>query len=96
MVAQRRDFIEPVAQHYDTRWLHFLDETGRRLPAATPYSPDISPLEQAWRKPKTALRTEQARRREALAQAEQAAVDWLSSQNAQHWFDHCGYYVQTA
>lgn len=31
MVAQRRDFIETVAQQYDTRRLHFLDETGLRL-----------------------------------------------------------------
>jgi hypothetical protein len=29
-----------------------------------------------------------------LEAAVQAAVDWISSQDAQHWFDHCGYHVQ--
>jgi len=31
MVAQRQDFVETVAQHYDTRRFHFLYETGLRL-----------------------------------------------------------------
>jgi len=28
VVALRQDFVETVAQHYDTRRFHFLDETG--------------------------------------------------------------------
>src|SRR5205823_2487234 len=31
--ALRQDFVETVAQHYDTRRFHFLDETGLRLDA---------------------------------------------------------------
>jgi transposase len=189
VVALRQDFVETVAQHYDTRRFHFLDETGLRLDACRryarakggqrvgqavplkrgvsltligtlssrglgavqlfegaltykrfalyvsrflaptlrsgdvlvldnlavhklgglrewlakrgvqvlflpPYSPDFSPIEQAWSKLKTAVRTAQAQSRQALEAAVQAAVDWISSQDAQHWFDHCGYHVQ--
>ena len=191
VVAQRQDFVETVAQRYDTRRFHFLDETGLRLEACRryaraaggqrvgqavplkrgasltligtlstqglgavqlfegalnyerfalyvsqflaptlrpgdvlvldnlavhkigglrewlaergvqvlflpPYSPDFSPIEQAWSKLKTALRTAQARSRQALEEAVQAAVDWITSADAQHWFDHCGYHVQAA
>lgn len=191
MVAQRREFVETVAQHYDPRRFHFLDETGLRLDECRrygravggqrvgqavplrrgtsltligalsaqgpvgvqafagaltqerfvwyvsgflapvlrpgdvlvldnlsahkvsglrewlaergvdvlflpPYSPDFSPVEQAWSKLKTSLRTAQARGWEALQEALRAAVDWISSADAQHWFDHCGYHVQPA
>jgi len=191
VVALRQDFVETVAQHYDPRRFHFLDETGLRLDACRryarakggqrvgqavplrrgpsftlistlsaqglgamqlfegalnyerfavyvsrflaptlragdvlvldnlavhkisglrewlaergvqvlflpPYSPDFSPIEQAWSKLKTALRTAQAQSRAALEEAVRAAVDWITSPDAQHWFDHCGYHVQAA
>lgn len=191
MVAQRQEFVETVAQHYDTRRFHFLDETGLRLDACRryarakggqrvgqavplkrgpsltligtlsaqglgavqlfegalnyerftlyvsqflaptlragdvlvldnlavhkigglrewlgergvqvlflpPYSPDFSPIEQAWSKLKTALRSAQAQSRAALQAAVQAAVDWISSTDAKNWFDHCGYHIQPA
>lgn len=31
MVALRQNYVETVAQHYDTRRFHFLDATGLRL-----------------------------------------------------------------
>jgi transposase len=58
-----------------------------------PYSPDFTPIEQAWSKLKTKLRQAQARTREALNVAIQAAIDWITSDNATAWFNHCGYHV---
>ncbi|RYE05255.1 MAG: hypothetical protein EOP33_06895 [Rickettsiaceae bacterium] len=55
-----------------------------------PYSPDFSPIEQAWRKLKTKLRTCAARSYEALKEALLETRDWISSQGAQNRFDHCG------
>lgn len=37
-VAQRQDFVETVAQHYDTRRFHFLNETGLRFDACRRYA----------------------------------------------------------
>jgi transposase len=37
VVAQRQHFVETVTQHYDTRRLYFLDETGLRLDACCWY-----------------------------------------------------------
>ncbi len=60
-----------------------------------PYSPDFIPVEQAWSKLKTKLRAAQARTREALDEALQAAIDWITSADALGWFDHCGYHATT-
>ena len=38
VAAQRQDFVEVVAQHYDMRRFHFLDETGLRLDACYRYA----------------------------------------------------------
>ncbi|RZJ94138.1 MAG: IS630 family transposase [Hymenobacter sp.] len=74
----------------------WLAERGVAMLFLPPYSPDFSPIEQAWSKLKTAVRTAQAQSRQALEQAVQAAVDWSSSTDAKNWFDHCGYHVQPA
>ncbi|GAA3921598.1 hypothetical protein [Hymenobacter algoricola] len=61
----------------------------------TPYSPDFTPIEQAWSKLKTKLRASAARSYDALKEGLQEAIDWITSQNASNWFDHCGYHTQT-
>lgn len=49
------------------------------------YSPDFNP--------KTWLRTAQVRTREALDEAIRAAMNWVSVDDTQNWFAHCGYHV---
>lgn len=66
---------------------------GARLLFLPPYSPDFNPLELAWSKLKTALRTAQARTRQALSDALTHACDWITKTDAQNWFAHCGYHV---
>lgn len=72
----------------------WLAERGVEVIFLPPYSPDFSPVEQAWSKLKTKLRTAQARTRQALEQALQEAINWIASQDARNWFDHCGYHTQ--
>ena len=72
-----------------------VEARGARLLFLPPYSPDFAPIEQAWRKLKTALRTAAARTRQALEQALTQAITWITSQDAQNWFDHCGYHVHS-
>ncbi|WP_262490675.1 IS630 family transposase [Hymenobacter amundsenii] len=66
---------------------------GARLLFLPPYSPDFTPVELAFSKLKTSLRTAQARTRDTLTQALQEALDWISETDAKNWFDHCGYHV---
>jgi len=55
------------------------------------YSPDLSPIEEAFSKLKTALRRAGARTREALEEAIAQALLTITAQDAQGWFQHCGY-----
>ena len=70
-----------------------VEARGARLLFLPPYSPDFTPIELAFSKLKTHLRTAAARTREALTAALQAALAWITAEDAQNWFDHCGYHV---
>ena len=74
--------LDEIAQKY-----------GVRLRYLPPYSPDFNPIELAFSKLKTWLRTAKARIREALEEALLAAA-WITEQDAKNWFDRCGYHVQ--
>jgi transposase len=68
-----------------------VEQAGARLLYLPPYSPDLSPIELCWSKLKSALRTAQARTREALERAIALALATITVSDAQHWFHHCGY-----
>lgn len=70
-----------------------VEKRGARLLFLPPYSPDFTPVELAFSKLKTFLRTAQARTREHLTAAVRAALDWIDDADAQNWFHHCGYHV---
>jgi transposase len=56
-----------------------------------PYSPDFTPIEQAFSKLKAVLRRLGARTTEALWEAMAAAVAAITSADARAWFAHVGY-----
>ena len=58
------------------------------LPA---YSPDFSPIEEAFSKLKARLRKEKARTKETLVEAIGRALDAITPVDARGWFTHCGY-----
>lgn len=68
-----------------------LEAAGLKLRYLPPYSPDFSPIEPAWSKIKTLLRSAAARTREALEAALLPALDAISPQDARGFFAHCGY-----
>jgi transposase len=61
------------------------------LPA---YSPDLTPIEEAFSKLKAWLRRLGARTREALEEAIAEALKQITVQDAHGWFWHCGYLAQ--
>lgn len=56
-----------------------------------PYSPDCTPIEQAFSKVKAILRGIGARTREALQEAAGLAVGAITRDDAVAWFAHAGY-----
>jgi len=58
------------------------------LPA---YSPDFNPVEKMWSKIKQVVRGIKPRTEEELIVATAKALDAISEQDAQGWFNSCGY-----
>ena len=85
--------LDNLPAHKVAGLAELVEARGARLLYLPPYSPDFNPIELAFSKLKIWLRTAQARTREALESVIQAATDWISEQDAQNWFDHCGYHV---
>lgn len=85
--------LDNLRVHHLTGLREWLGKRGVEVLFLPPYSPAFSPVEQAWSKLKTKLRAAQARTEQALKAALQEAIDWISSQDARHWFGHCGYHV---
>ena len=56
-----------------------------------PYSPDFTPIEQAFSKIKAILRGLGARTQEALQEAVRLAVEAITRADAAAWFAHAGY-----
>ena len=85
--------LDNLPAHKVAGLAELVEARGARLLYLPPYSPDFNPIERAFSKLKTWLRTAQARTREALESVIQAAMDWVTEQDAKNWFDHCGYHV---
>jgi hypothetical protein len=68
---------------------------GRPLGSMPAYSPDFTPIEQAFSKLKTFLRRTEARTREALDEAITAALATVTATDAADWFTACGYPLKT-
>jgi transposase len=71
------------------RWL--IQSRGCELLYLPPYSPDLNPVEEAFSKVKALLRRAGARSREALVEAIGRVLGAVTAQDAQGFFEHCGY-----
>ena len=85
--------LDNLPAHKVAGLAELVEARGARLLYLPPYSPDFNPIELAFSKLKTGLRTAQARTREALEAVIQDASDWITERDAKNWFDHCGYHV---
>jgi transposase len=83
--------LDNLSIHLGARVRQAIEERSCRLLFLPAYSPDFSPIEEAFSKLKAFLRREGARTREALQEAIAAALDLITAQDARGWFTHCGY-----
>ena len=78
-----------VHQRGDIRTL--IEDAGCALVFLPAYSPDFTPIEQAFSKLKQALRRAEARTQEALEAAIAAALATITATDAAAWFAHASY-----
>src|SRR5215472_18038334 len=83
--------LDTLSVHKAARIRQALAARGCELLVLPPYSPDFTPIEQAFSKLKAILRAVGARTREALEQAVGVAVEAITPADAVAWFAHAGY-----
>jgi len=85
--------MDNLQVHKMKRVSDLVEGAGAEVLFLPSYSPDFSPIEEAFSKVKGILRRIGARTREALLEATSEALDAVSRTDARGWFGHCGYHV---
>ena len=88
--------LDNLSAHKVAHAREAIKEAGATLIFLPPYSPDFNPIEKAINQIKAFLKKAQARTKEELHTAIAKAVDIVTSQNAQNYFNACGYQSDTA
>jgi transposase len=83
--------MDNLRVHKSARVRQLLEDKGCELLFLPASSPDFSPIEEMFSKIKALLRRSKARTREALEEAIAQALLTVTSQDAQGWFEPCGY-----
>ena len=83
--------MDNLASHRGERVRELVEGRGCELLFLPPYSPDFSPIEEAFSKVKALLRRSAVRTRATLVEAMGRALDAVTARDARGWFGHCGY-----
>jgi transposase len=83
--------LDNLSVHKAARIRHAIEARHCQLLFLPPYSPDFTPIEQAFSKIKAILRGLGARTKEALWEAMRVAIQAITPADALAWFAHAGY-----
>ena len=83
--------IDNLSAHKSARVRALIEAQGCEVWFLPAYSPDLSPIEEAFSKLKSLLRRAEARTQETLQAAIAHALDCITAQDARGFFTHCGY-----
>ena len=88
--------VDNVGAHKPERIRALIAAAGCRLLFLPAYSPDLSPVEEAFSKIKALVKAAAARTRAALDDAIAAALHAVTAADAAGWFSHAGYPARQA
>ena len=83
--------MDNLSAHKGDKVRELVEARGCEVLFLPSYSPDFSPIEEAFSKLKALLRRAQARTKETLVAAIGLALDAITPEDARGWFVHCGY-----
>jgi transposase len=83
--------LDNLSSHKGDRVRELIEERGCSLLFLPPYSPDFSPIEEAFSKIKALLKKSAASTRGALLEAIGRAISAVTPEDAMGYFGHCGY-----
>ncbi len=88
--------VDNVGAHQPDRIRELIEAAGCELVFLPAYSPDLSPIEEAFSKIKALVKAAAARTRAALDTAIAAALNAVTAADAAGWFSHAGYPTRQA
>jgi transposase len=88
--------VDNVGAHQPDRIRELVAAAGCELVFLPAYSPDLSPIEEAFSKIKTLVKAAGARTRAALDAAIAAALEAVTATDVAGWFSHAGYLSRQA
>jgi transposase len=88
--------VDNVGAHQPERIRELVVAAGCELVFLPAYSPDLSPVEEAFSKLKALVKAAAARTRAALDAAIAAALDAVTAADVTGWFSHAGYPTRQA
>src|SRR3982750_2700470 len=88
--------VDNVGAHQPDRIRQLVAAAGCELVFLPAYSPDLSPIEEAFSKIKTLVKAAAARTHQALDAAIAAALNAVTGADAAGWFSHAGYLTRQA
>ena len=88
--------VDNVGAHKPERMRALVEAAGCRLVFLPAYSPDFSPVEEAFSKIKTLVKAAGARTRAALDAAIAVALAAVTATDAAGWFAHASYSTRQA
>jgi transposase len=88
--------VDNVGAHQPERIRQLVTAAGCQLVFLPAYSPDLSPIEEAFSKIKALVKAAAARTRAALDAAIAAALDAVTAADVAGWFCHAGYPTRQA
>jgi len=88
--------MDDLGAHLNRRVRELIEGEGCEVWFLPPYSPDLSPVEEASSKLKGLSRKAEARTREALERAIAEALGAITASDAEGYFAHCGYGIAAA
>ncbi len=86
--------MDNLGAHKGQRVKELIEARGATLLFLPAYSPDFSPIEEAFSKVKALLKKAAARTREALVEEIGRALQAVTAQDARGWFAHCEYAIR--
>jgi transposase len=92
-ILRPRDIVvmDNLSAHKDAGAIAAIEAAGAIACFLPPYSPDLNPIEKMWSKVKEILRSAKARTADALLDAIGMALRAVAIDDAEAWFEHCGY-----
>lgn len=77
--------------HKSNAIVNLVESVGAKIVFLPPYSPDLSPIEKMWSKVKDIVKRLMPRTKADFHDALAKALDSVSEEDCEEWFDSCGY-----